>query len=296
MAKGIVFWCESCGAPLDFGNRNYAYCPACGNRNERKIEYTPVPTVSSILQRITILLDEENFDEASISYKRILEIDPYFSEAYWKLALCELKCKTEDEFIASPKKIKDVNNNFNHAIDFATEEEKEHYKTVLQECYTYCTTSRNQKNAKRIILDNKDSRLTGKIKLLNNCNKNTLDNIIFFLNYVIPLMLIFATTILFVLLDVFDSLGSFLFFLFFCFMMSFVVFIINRFPVTDLIYSVYDLLVQYLQKNNKMPKDTIKKYEAKISRYISETDDINIEIKEFEVSEKNLSILLSKFE
>ena len=105
MSKGViylsrVFKCKTCGAELDFDDDNeIVQCPYCGTRQSLLPENEDEQRrkIDSLLKRVFILLEDEEFKKADKYCERVLDIDPENALAYLGKLMAEKKvCYRKD--------------------------------------------------------------------------------------------------------------------------------------------------------------------------------------------------------
>lgn len=83
--------------------------------------------VSGLKKRAFLFLEQGDFKSASQYFERVLDQNPEDSESYWGKLLAKLECHIEEEIENTSVSIKEMQN-FQMAVRFGTEEQKEKYQ------------------------------------------------------------------------------------------------------------------------------------------------------------------------
>lgn len=100
--------------------------------------------VSGLRKRAFLFLEQGDFKSASQYFERVLDQNPEDSESYWGKLLAKLECHAEEDIENVSIPIKEMQN-FQMAMRFGTEEQKEKYKR-----YSDLIDSKLYEEAKRI--------------------------------------------------------------------------------------------------------------------------------------------------
>lgn len=90
--------------------------------------------ISTLLKRVTLFLEDEQWQDANVYCEKVLDIDPENAQAYLGKLLAELKLHSKDE-LANVSKSIEQNNNYRRAIKYADEylaSELKYYNEQIQ--------------------------------------------------------------------------------------------------------------------------------------------------------------------
>lgn len=151
--------CPSCGADIELDeSREFGFCTYCGTKiiQEKqivelkgKVEIEGVSTSAQILERAYILVEDRKYSEAEVYFDKVLELNPKCSEGYWGKMLCEYRVSDAEE---AESKGFDItkSNNYNRAVMYADERQKEEYTEYGKKAATaYAVNEKNAVKAQR---------------------------------------------------------------------------------------------------------------------------------------------------
>lgn len=165
----ITLSCPNCNGELKLeDNKNQWFCQYCGSKvvlEEQKIEIKGNVTLDSVsaaknlIDRGYLFVEDGDFRNAYRYFEKALDLDAKAWKAYIGKLLCDVEVKSIEELKKNKILLTDYEN-FNKAVRFAPEKEKEYLESIRAE-----VEERNNKETGEILSEQK--KLRKKIEDLN---------------------------------------------------------------------------------------------------------------------------------
>lgn len=135
----VTLICPNCNGKLelDDNNKNW-FCQYCGSKvalEEKKIEINGNVTLDSaasaknLIERGYLFIDDSDFESANNYFEKALDLDAKAWRAYVGKLLCLLELKSIDD-LRNSKPLLTEYEDFNKAIRFSPESDKEYFETI----------------------------------------------------------------------------------------------------------------------------------------------------------------------
>ena len=143
----VAVKCPSCGAEVNLDeSREFGFCTYCGTKvvqdkivveHRGQVSVDGISTKESTLERANNYLEQGDFERATIYYNKALDLDPKSAIVYWKLLLCRLKLKSDEQMLqlyANPSSAYSIDlknySEYENALRYANDEELERFLSI----------------------------------------------------------------------------------------------------------------------------------------------------------------------
>lgn len=143
----IAVKCPNCGAEVNLDeSREFGFCTYCGTKvvqekivveHRGQVSVDGISTKENVLERADNYIAQGDFERATIYYNKALDLDPKSAIVYWKLLLCRLKLKSDEQMLqlyANPSSAYSIDlknySEYENALRYANDEELERFLSI----------------------------------------------------------------------------------------------------------------------------------------------------------------------
>ena len=139
--------CPSCGSEVHIDeSREFGFCTYCGTKvirgkttleNNSQIDAEEIIAMDDNLAKAARFLEQGDFGKASIYYYKALDATPKSATVYWKLLLCKLNVRNNEELLqkyTAPDSVDSVTleeiSEYSNALRYGSDEQVEEFLSI----------------------------------------------------------------------------------------------------------------------------------------------------------------------